>query len=236
MKKVAILQSNYIPWKGYFDIISRVDTFIFHDDLQFTKGDWRNRNKIKTENGLKWLTIPCGTSENRLICEVILNDHSWQKKHWSMIEAAYKSAPFFNMYKDYFKEFYLGRTWTNLSELNQSMIKGISRDILNLDTQFEDSRTYHLEQKKGERVLELLTKSKAEVYISGPAAKDYLEPDEFKKTQIGLEYIVYDYAEYQQLYGAFNHFVSVLDVLFNCGEAFPSYIFGNKSEVVYSLG
>ena len=69
-KKIALLQSNYIPWKGYFDLINMVDTFIFHDDLQYTHGDWRNRNKIKTQNGLEWLSVPCGTSESRLICEV----------------------------------------------------------------------------------------------------------------------------------------------------------------------
>ena len=84
-KKVAISQSNYIPWKGYFDLINMADEFIFHDDLQYTKNDWRNRNKIKTKNGLQWLTIPCGSSEDRLICEVNLLDSKWQKAHWNQI-------------------------------------------------------------------------------------------------------------------------------------------------------
>lgn len=234
MKKVAILQSNYIPWKGYFDIISKVDLFIFHDDLQYTKGDWRNRNKIKTTTGLKWLTIPCGTNEKRLICEVPLNDFSWQKKHWAMIESNYKKAPFFNTYKDFFKNYYLDNKWKSLSELNQAIIKGISKDILKLDTQFEDSRKYNLEKNKGERVLELLTKCNADHYLSGPAAKDYLDINMFQNNKIGLEYIVYDYPEYPQLHGEFHHFVTILDVLFNCGEEFPKYIFSDKKEVVYS--
>ncbi|MFC2451055.1 MAG: WbqC family protein, partial [Flavobacteriaceae bacterium] len=97
--KVAILQSNYIPWKGYFDIIRSVDLFIFHDDLQYTKGDWRNRNKIKTPNGIKWLTIPCGTNEKRLICEVEITDHSWQKQHWNLIQMSYKKSEYFSVYK-----------------------------------------------------------------------------------------------------------------------------------------
>ena len=81
MKKVAVLQSNYIPWKGYFDIIHDVDLFIFHDDLQYTKNDWRNRNKIYTQNGLSWLSIPVGTNEHRLILDVKMNEKKWQKEH-----------------------------------------------------------------------------------------------------------------------------------------------------------
>lgn len=232
--KVGILQSNYIPWKGYFDIISKVDLFIFHDDLQFTKGDWRNRNKIKAINGLKWLTIPCGTSEKRLICEVLLTDHSWQKKHWSVIESNYRKAPFFDKYKDFFKDYYLGHKWTNLSDLNQALIIGISRDILKLDTRFKDSRKYNLKTAKGERVMELLNKSNADFYLSGPAAKDYLDTSKFKNSNIGLEYIIYDYPEYPQLHGEFNHFISILDVLFNCGAESPKYIFSEKREIVFN--
>lgn len=90
--KVAVLQSNYIPWKGYFDIIHDVDLFIFHDDLQYTKGDWRNRNMIKTPKGSEWLTIPVGVKENRLICEVELSADEWATKHWRLLEQHYRSS------------------------------------------------------------------------------------------------------------------------------------------------
>ncbi|WKL03999.1 WbqC family protein [Paenibacillus amylolyticus] len=72
MNKVAVLQSNYLPWKGYFDIINDVDTFIFYDDVQYTKNDWRNRNKVKSTTGAQWLTIPVNNSNDSLICEVML--------------------------------------------------------------------------------------------------------------------------------------------------------------------
>ena len=108
MKKVAIVQSNYIPWKGYFDIIHDVDTFVFHDDLQYTKGDWRNRNRIKTPVGTRWLTIPVGTDEHRRICDVPLPGREWARKHWRRIAAAYAAAPFFPRYRNFFEALYLG--------------------------------------------------------------------------------------------------------------------------------
>src|SRR5687767_735619 len=103
-KRVAVLQSNYIPWKGYFDIIHDVDVFIFHDDLQYTKQDWRNRNRIKTPKGAEWLTIPVGTSEDRLICEVEIPESNWAEKHWRMIQQNYSKAPYFTLYKQFLED------------------------------------------------------------------------------------------------------------------------------------
>ena len=216
--KVAILQSNYIPWKGYFDTIRSVDLFIFHDDLQYTKGDWRNRNKIKTPNGIKWLTIPCGTNEKRLICEVEITDHSWQKQHWNLIQMSYKKSEYFSVYKSFFEDIFLGENWKNLSDFNQTIIKKISKEILNIDTEFDDSRRYELKEKKGDRVIELLKKANAEYYLSGPAAKDYINEKVFKENNISLEWMDYsNYPEYTQLYPPFEHFVSIIDLIFNEG-------------------
>jgi hypothetical protein len=216
---VSILQSNYIPWKGYFDIIAKSDVFIFHDDLQFTKNDWRNRNKIKTENGLKWLTIPCGTNEKRLICDVELDNSMWQKKHWEFIKESYKNSPYFSVYENLFEDIYLEKVWVKLSDLNQYMIKMISFDILNIEsTIFQDSRTYCLTKKKEERVLELLNKVKADEYISGPSARNYLNEEKFVEKNIKLTWMDYsDYKEYNQLYLPFEHNVSILDLIFNEG-------------------
>ena len=220
-KKVAILQSNYIPWKGYFDIIASVDEFIFHDDLQYTKNDWRNRNKIKTDKGIIWLTIPCGTDTHRLICEVQLNDSSWQKKHWSIIQQYYGKAPFFKEYK----EFYIGQIHKNLSDMNQNLIKKISKEILGINTTFKDSREYCLTKSKGDRVLELLNKTQATYYLSGPAAKDYIDESLFKKANIELAWMDYSgYREYNQLYPPFEHGVSIIDLIFNTGQDEINYI------------
>ncbi len=101
MTTVAVIQSNYIPWKGYFDIIHDVDLFIFYDDVQYTKNDWRNRNRIKTANGLQWLTIPVGPQNDKLIHEIELQDQRWTKKHWSALCQAYARAPYLSDYYDF---------------------------------------------------------------------------------------------------------------------------------------
>src|SRR3972149_8076204 len=218
-KKVAILQSNYIPWKGYFDLMNMVDVFIFHDDLQYTKSDWRNRNLIKTPNGPKWLTIPCGTNEHRLICDVELKDSSWQLSHWASIKTNYAHSEYFKNYQSFFEEIYLGTQWRNLSEMNQAIIIRIARDLLGISTEFEDSRKYFLTQRKAERVKELLIKADATEYISGPAAKDYLSEEFLAEAGIQLTWMDYNgYAEYPQLHPPFTHQVSIIDLLFNTGE------------------
>lgn len=225
MKRVAILQSNYIPWKGYFDIISQVDLFVFHDDLQYTKNDWRNRNKIKTAQGLEWVTIPCGTSEKRLICEVELADHSWQKKHWTRIKQSYQESPYFQEFRDFLEDVYLTKTWTNLTELNQYLIQKISRDFLGIETPFSDSRSYHLTLKKADRVRELLEKCGATHYLSGPSAKDYLSEEFLAESGIQLEWMNYnDYPEYPQLHGDFVHQLSIIDLLMNTGSQAINFI------------
>lgn len=225
-KRVAILQSNYIPWKGYFDMINMVDVFIFHDDLQYTKNDWRNRNKIKTQNGLRWLTIPCGTDEKRHICDVEIRDGNWQKKHWNLIQESYSKAPYFEAYREFFEHFYLQKKWTNLSELNQYLIKHIACEILgNHKTVFEDSQKYHLTKTKGERVMELLQKVDATRYLSGPAAKDYLQESDFVRENIQLEWMDYsEYPEYDQLYPPFEHSVSIIDLIFHKGPDACSFL------------
>lgn len=218
MKKIAILQSNYIPWKGYFDIINMVDEFIFHDDIQYTKNDWRNRNKIKTDKGLTWITIPCGINEKRLICEVELLDHSWQKKHWSLITNYYSKTQYWKYYKVFFEDFYLGQEWDSLSELNQKMIISISNELLNVKTIFKDSRDFNLTKSKEERVIELLKKNNASNYLSGPAAKDYIDVSYFLKNNIKVSWMDYsNYPEYNQLFPPFEHGVSIIDLIFNEG-------------------
>ncbi|MEZ8252959.1 WbqC family protein [Vibrio splendidus] len=223
MRKLAILQSNYIPWKGYFDIINRADLFVFHDDLQYTKNDWRNRNKIKTTRGLEWLTIPCGTNEKRLICDVEIKDKKWRAKHKSKIIESYRKCKFFDEYK-YLLDFIYDSDWDNLSELNQSVIKLISRDVLGFDTDFIDSRELNLELKKQERVLEIIDKLGFNCYISGPAAKDYIDEGLFNEKGVVLEWMDYSkYKEYPQTNGDFEHFVSILDLIFNTGSEAKRY-------------
>lgn len=227
-KNVVVLQSNYIPWKGYFDLIHDADVFIFYDDVQFTKNDWRNRNKIKNPQGTTWVSVPVGADENRLICDVEIKDASWQTKHWKTILQNYGKCPHFSRYHDFFEDIYLGRNWKYLSGLNQHLIRTISHDLLGLTTTFRDSREFYASGQKLDRLLELVTEAGADRYVSGPAAKDYID-DPSRFTDSGIELVWKDYSgypEYPQRYPPFEHGVSILDLLFNVGPDAPWYIWG----------
>jgi hypothetical protein len=231
MKKVGIIQSSYIPWKGYFDIIHDVDLFVFLDDVQFTVRDWRNRNKIKTPQGARWLTIPVGSKRDRLIHEVQITDDGWGISHWKSIEQNYSKTPYYKKYKGFFEHVYLDLVWTNLSQLNQFLVKRISLDILGVQTKFSDSREYHAQGEKLERLLDLLVKTNAEYYISGPSAKDYIVDDQIADIGIELHYKDYSgYPQYHQLFPPFDHGVTILDVLFNCGPDTPYFIWGWREQ------
>jgi WbqC-like protein len=226
---IAIIQSSYLPWKGYFDIIHDVDEFIFLDDVQFTVRDWRTRNRIKTANGSIWITVPVGANRNRLISDVTIEDSQWQKKHWASIRHSYSRAPYFRHYEAFFEELYLGCHWTNLSEMNRSMTQRIARELLGIQTRFTDSSTYGAQSAKLDRILDLVRLSGARCYMSGPTASGYLEKDRFDALGVTLKIKDYsDYPEYPQLYQPFDHAVSVIDLLFNTGPKAPDYIWGHR--------
>jgi len=232
MKKVAVIQSNYIPWKGYFDIIHDVDLFIFYDDVQYTKNDWRNRNRIKTSQGLRWLTIPVGSHNDQLICEVMLSDESWQRKHWGTIKQTYSKTPYFSRFQDFFYHVYQEMKWDSLSALNQYLIRTISTEFLGITTTFKDSREYQAEGQKLDRLIDLLVKADTDLYVSGPAARDYIDADRFSDVGIDLIYKDYSgYPEYQQIFPPFEHAVSILDVLFHCGPESADYIWGWRKKI-----
>ena len=227
MTRIGIIQSNYIPWKGYFDIIHDVDLFIFYDDVQYTNRDWRNRNRLKTEYGERWLTIPVGNHRAQRICDVALPSGDWAREHWRKIEVAYRRAPYFEAYRAYFEEFYLRRQWTMLSEFNQALVTGIARDLLGITTPYVDSRRFPLTQSKGGRIVELLQHVGATTYVSGPSAKAYITDEGFLAAGIKVEWKDYQgYPEYSQFHGPFVHAVTVLDLLFHTGPNAPYYIWG----------
>lgn len=233
-RRVAVLQSNYIPWKGYFHIIREVDEFIFYDDVQFTKNDWRNRNRIKTAQGVKWISIPVGSDLKRLICEVKLPDKGWAISHWDQIRSAYSNAPFFKHYRDFLKHVYLEREWATLSELNQFLIRHIAVEFLGLThCRFGSSLDYTLSGARQDRLMALLEQSNAEIYVSGPAARAYLEPERFAAKGIDLQYMDYSkYPEYPQPHPPFAHDVSVLDLLFNVGPNAPHFIWTSSVDTL----
>lgn len=230
-RRVAIVQSNYIPWKGYFDLVHDVDLFVFYDCVQFTPRDWRTRNKLKTSSGLQWVTVPVGHDRERLIFEVQIHSADWQAKHWATIRQNYGKCRHFERYRPWLEHVYLGTTWSSLSELNQSTIRHIARDFLGIATEFADSRSYAAEGRKLDRLLDLVRKTGATSYLSGPSARDYIEPERFAER--GIELLWKDYAgypEYPQRFPPFEHGVSVLDLLFNVGPDAPWYIWGWRTD------
>lgn len=216
MKKIAIVQSNYIPWKGYFDLISYVDEFIFYDEVQYTKNDWRNRNKIKTPNGETWLTIPVGINLNQKISETKV-PQGWQKKHLKSIEYSYSKAKNFNEIYQFLDEIYTQKYYS-LSELNITFIKRIS-NYLGIDTIFNTSKNFNIYGNKNEKLICLCKETNANCYVSGPSARAYLDINLFKRNNILVEWFDYSgYKEYDQLWGDFTHHVSILDLIFNHGK------------------
>lgn len=220
MKKIAVLQSNYIPWKGYFDLIASVDEFIIYDEMQYTKNDWRNRNKIKTKNGLEWLTIPVKVENlNQKIDETIVSDIKWVKKHKATLQTNYGKAKNFNQTKEFIFDIYnKAATTNNLSKINYLFIKYICK-YLGINTKITHSTDYTLSEGKTERLVDLCLQVGATTYLSGPSAKDYIDQSLFDKKNISLQWMDYsDYNEYEQLNARFEHGVSILDLIFNEGK------------------
>jgi hypothetical protein len=217
-KKIVVLQSNYIPWKGYFDLMNYADEFVIQDTAQYTRRDWRNRNKIKTPRGVVWLTIPVVHRSGQLIQETQISDPHWARKHWGSILQNYKRAPYFGDYKETFESIYSEVACEPLlSVVNFRLISEICK-ILGIHTRLSWSRDYSLAEDKTERHVNLCTQLDADEYISGPSARNYLDEVKFARAGIKLTYMDYSgYPEYNQLYPPFEHSVSVIDLIFNEG-------------------
>lgn len=225
---MAVLQSNYIPWRGYFDIIHDVNEFVFYDEVQFTTRDWRSRNYIYGKNGKFLLTISCFGGRDQAISDVkIMPIH----KHFDSIRQAYSKSPFFHKYVDFFADTYLNRTWKYLSHLNQYLIENISRQFLGISTKFTNSKDYISKGTKHTKLLNLVKATGATSYLSGPAAKDYIIEQDYTDNNIGLIWKDYSgYPEYTQMRKPFEHSVSILDLLFNVGDEAPYYIWGWRND------
>lgn len=224
MKKAAIVRSNYIPWKGYFDVIAAVDEFILYDDVQFTTRDWRNGNQLKTPQGAEWLSVAVGKNARRPIRKVELHDQRWQARHWRALELNYQRAPFFEEIAAWLKPIYIEQTHRRLSSLNRELIEAICA-YLGLATRISSSWDYHYEGERSERLVELCARVGASENVSGPSARAYLDEAPFRRAGIILSWFDdSNYPSYPQPWGEFVHQVTVLDLLFNCGAEAPHYM------------
>ena len=228
MKKIAISQSNYIPWKGYFDNIAAVDEFVLYDDMQYTKRDWRNRNQIKTPNGLLWLSIPVQVKGKffQKIKDTKISEKKWAHEHLKSIQYNYAKAKAYKENIDFISDIYSKASQLEyLSEINYLFLIQIC-DYLGIKTVIKFSSEYPFKSEdKNERLIEICKLAGATDYYSGPAAKDYMDVSLFEKEGIEIHWYDYSgYPEYEQLYPPFVHAVSIIDLILNIGKESNKYL------------
>ena len=219
MSVVGIVQSNYIPWRGYFDLIAACDIFVLYDDMQYTRRDWRNRNKIKTSAGLQWLTIPVKVKGkyNQKISDVEIQGERWQTDHWKTITYSYGKSVYFQEIQDLLGPIFLKSDFVYLSDFNLKLIKAICC-YLGIKTKIVKSSDFIITGRKSETLASICDQLGAKTYLSGPTAKDYLEEKVFNNLSVNVNWFSYsDYKVYNQLWGEFEPQVSIIDLLFNCG-------------------
>jgi hypothetical protein len=224
--KIAISQSNYVPWKGYFDLINSVDEFVLYDEAQFTRRDWRNRNTIKTPTGLSWLTIPVETKGKFLqkISETRVSEPDWPRRHWARIAGSYVKAPHFGEFGLRLEALYQGPGEEMLSCTNSRFLSAVM-GMLGIRTPLRQSSEFTLEGDRSERLLGICRQAGADTYLSGPAARDYLDVGLFERAGVRVEWMDYSgYPPYRQLHGDFQHGVSVIDLLLNEGSNAPRFM------------
>jgi hypothetical protein len=225
-KRIAIIQSSYIPWKGYFDIIRSVDEFIFLDDAQYTRRDWRNRNRIKAPNGSIWLTVPVRSKGRyeQSIDETAIAE-PWADRHFSSLRMSYARAPYFKTFAPHLQVLYEQAAGeTMLSRANNLLVRGIC-DLLGISTPISWSRDYAAEGKATDRLLSICRAAGAAHYLSGPSAQAYLDLSKFQTAGISVNFANYTgYPQYPQLHGTFEHGVSILDLLFHTGPEAMRYM------------
>lgn len=207
-------------------MIAAVDEFILFDDMQYTRRDWRNRNQIKTPQGVQWLTIPVLVKGkyHQTIRDTELDGVAWAMDHWKALVQNYRRAPHFAEVSAWLEPLYLGATYTHLSPLNRTFLEAVCF-YLGIGTRITNSWDYTLQEGKTERLSGLCAQAGGTEYISGPSARDYIDPMVFERAGIRLTWFDYaGYPEYPQLWGDFSHAVSILDLLFNCGKEARRYM------------
>jgi hypothetical protein len=217
--RVTILQPSYLPWLGFFEQMSRSDKFVLLDDVQYTRRDWRNRNKVRVKEGWAWLTVP--VQQKNLFSQSLLetridNSVSWRRKHLQSLRQHYCKAPYFENYFPRCEQLY-EKDWTFLFDLCLETINFLKEEI-GIDTPLLRSSEMKTSGTKADKLLSICGELGATHYLSGESASDYISEEEFSSRGVELEYQQYEHPVYLQRYSGFVPHLSAIDLLFNCGK------------------
>ncbi len=227
--KVGVIQSNYIPWRGYFDFINSVELFVLYDDVQFSKGSWRNRNKLRFLKESRWITIPVEVRLGMSINTVKINTkRNWRKEHRELLNESLSNAPYFNEALNLWEDGVNVDT-EFLSVINENLIRVLCK-YLEINTRIIRSDQFELMGSKTDRLMCLFKKVGCTSYLSGPAAGSYLNEEQFKNENIELTYKSYDYLPYPQLFPEFDPAVTILDLIANTGKQAKNHIQSNTPD------
>jgi len=231
-KIVGILQIGYLPWLGFFDQLARSDLFVIYDDVQFDKGGWRNRNRIKTPNGPQWLTVPVllkGKAFPLVKDTLINNNQKWNIKHIKSIQQHYGKAPFFD---DFAPELFdvLQKRWKWLMDLNMELLNLFVR-FLSIDRPIVLSSQLQIGGDKEERLIKIIKRFNGNVFYEGASGRNYIDVEKFKANGITVIFQDYNHPVYRQLYGPFLSHLSIIDLLFNEGPRSLEIITSGSSSI-----
>lgn len=229
-KVIAIHQPNYLPWAGYFYKMAHSDIFVFLDDVQYTKGSFINRNRIKTSQGVQWLTIPVHSNLEGTIRETPWTDINWPQKHLKTVKFAYGRAPYFNQIFSWFFDLLLSVKAENVADLNIQILKSIAQQ-LNLSCSFNLSSNFNVGGEGDDRLIQLVLRLDGDTYLSGYGGFKYQNIDKFKAAEIHVQYYNFTPPEYPQLWGDFESGLSIIDILFNCGFSDTSHLIKSSGKV-----
>jgi len=228
MTIISIRQPGYLPYMGFFKKIQSSDIFVFLDDVQYTRGEWENRNKIRTSEGSMWLTVPVTHKLGEKLNEVrIDNQQSWCKKHRTAIELNYGKAPFFNKFWKHIDTI-LSKKWIKLIDLNMALIHYFISE-LGIKTKLVKSSDLKIEFSGSKRLIEICKNLNADVYLSGIHGTNYLDEKLFEDVGIEVVYENFKHPSYNQVYKKFIPNMSIIDLLFNQGDKAREIIANSKN-------
>ncbi|MBW2558001.1 MAG: WbqC family protein [Deltaproteobacteria bacterium] len=215
---ISVHQPQYLPWLGYFDKINTADIFVLLDNVQFKKNEWQNRNKIKTANGWQWLTVPVMYKYPQSIKEVEINNKDkWQHRQRQAIISNYKKAPCWSLLEGFFEEVFSSE-WQYISQLNIHVVKRLA-GLLGITTPIHvASELGEFPEDPDDRLIALTKHFNAGVYLAGGGGKGYMDMERYARSGVDVIFQEYSHPVYDQLFGAFEPFMSVVDLIYNHGE------------------